>query len=261
VNDPLGDATVAAALEVPEHHLVAGAAAVEAFPAWAHGAQVALIEASAASRYREHAELISRAWARNPILPGSAVAAAMRAAAAAVASARAEHSVSLVWTGPPTEALGLRSTRAVLQTMVANAGETLLLVSFATYDVGDLVAALGDAAGRGVDLTLILETPDDPGGPLHLVPPHPFASLRSHARFFRWPAETREAAFAASARLHAKCVIADRASAFVTSANLTSAGINDNIELGVFFDAGSLPERLHRHFAQLIESQALELVS
>ena len=49
--------------------------------------------------------------------------------------------------------------------------------------------------------------------------------------------EAREAFFAASAHLHAKGVIADRSSALVTSANLTSAGINDNIGFGVVIEA------------------------
>lgn len=260
MTDPVGDAAAAAALEVPANHVAAGAAAIESFPKWAPGAQTALIDASPAGHYREHAQLIAHAWSTKPSLPGAAVAAAMRAAATAVAAVRAEHSARLVWTGPPTEALGFRSTRAVLHTLVANAADSLVLVAFATYDVDDLAIALAQAAARGVDVTLILETPEDPGGPLHLGPPHPFAPLRTCARFYRWPAESRQAAFAAAARLHAKCVIADCRSALVTSANLTSAGINDNIELGVLLDAGPLPERLHRHFAQLIEAEALQLV-
>ena len=53
-------------------------------------------------------------------------------------------------------------------------------------------------------------------------------------------------------------MIADRSSALITSANLTSAGINDNIELGVLIEAGPLPERLSQHLEQLVESGTLE---
>ena len=59
---------------------------------------------------------------------------------------------------------------------------------------------------------------------------------------------------------HAKCVIVDQSSALITSANLTSAGINDNIELGVLIEAGPLPGRLHRHLGLLIEEGTLEAV-
>ena len=44
----------------------------------------------------------------------------------------------------------------------------------------------------------------------------------------------------------------------ITSANLTSAGINDNIELGVLMEAGPLPDRLSRHLELLIEAGTLQ---
>ena len=188
------------------------------------------------------------------------MAAAMRTAASTAEAVRAEHKVSLVWTGPSTEAVRLRSTRSVLATLVANATESLVLVSFASYDVAELTAALTDAIERGVEVTLILETPDDPGGPLVIGPAHPFASIKDTASFYRWPLESRQAFFAAKARLHAKCVIADRSSALITSANLTSAGINDNIELGVLIEAGPLPTKLSQHLELLIEDATLEAV-
>ena len=55
-------------------------------------------------------------------------------------------------------------------------------------------------------------------------------------------------------------MIADRSSALITSANLTSAGINDNIELGILVEAGPLPARLHRHIELLTEGGTLEPV-
>ena len=260
VVDPVTDAAVDAALHVPGELLAAGAAAIEDAPGWSTGSQSALIGASAAAHYREHAEAIARAWASTPDVAGAVVAAAMRAAASTAGAVRAEHNVSLVWTGPSTEAVRLRSTRSVLATLVANATESLVLVSFASYDVAELTAALTAAIARGVEVTLILETPDDLGGPLVIGPAHPFASIKDTASFYRWPLEAREAFFAAAARLHAKCVIADRSSALVTSANLTSAGINDNIELGVLIEAGPLPTKLSQHLELLIEDATLEAV-
>ena len=268
MNDPATDATAAAvvaavtdaAMHVPGDLLAAGAAAIEDTPGWSTGPQSALIGASAAAHYREHAETIARAWSRTPDVAGAVVAAAMRTAASTAEAVRAEHNVSLVWTGPSTEAVRLRSTRSVLAALVANATESLVLVSFASYDVAELTAALTAAIARGVEVTLILETPDDPGGPLVIGPAHPFASIKDTASFYRWPLEAREAFFAAAARLHAKCVIADRSSTLITSANLTSAGINDNIELGVLIEAGPLPTKLSQHLELLIEDATLEAV-
>ena len=260
VVDAVTDAAVDAAMHVPGDLLAAGAAAIEDTPGWSTRSQSALIGANPAAHYREHAETIARAWSRTPDVAGAVVAAAMRAAAATAEAVRAEHKVSLVWTGPSTEAVSLRSTRSVLHTLVANATESLVLVSFVSYNIAELTAALADAIARGVGVTLILETPDDPGGPLVIDPTHPFALIKDTAHFYRWPLEAREAFFAKAASLHAKCVIADRSSALITSANLTSAGINDNIELGILIEAGLLPKRLSQHLELVIESGTLEPV-
>lgn len=186
------------------------------------------------------------------------MAAAQRSAAATAVATRAEHAVDLVWTGPTTGVTGPRATRSVLDELVTSATHSLMLVSFVSYDVAGLTESLANAIERGVDVTLILETPDDPGGPITADADHPFEPIKTTAKFFRWPSEAREAFFAATARLHAKCVIADRSAALITSANLTSAGINDNLELGVLIEAGALPDRLARHLELLIEQGVLE---
>ena len=223
MTDAVTDAVVEAAIHVPGELLTAGAATLEDAPGWSTGSQSALISAIPTAHYREHADKIARAWSHTPDVAGAVVAAAIRAAATAAGAVSAEHKVSLVWTGPPTDAVSLRSTRSVLNTLVANATGNLVLVSFTSYDVAELTTALADAIDRGVEVTLILETPDDPGGPLVIGPAHPFAPIKDTARFYRWPLETREAFFTATARLHAKCVIADQSSTLITSANLTSA--------------------------------------
>ena len=260
MSDPVTAAIVEAAIHVPEELLIAGAEAIESSTRWSATSRAALIGAIPATNYCEHAKQIARAWSDNPDLPGAVVAAAIRSAAATAATVRSEHDASLVWTGPSTDVAGLRSTRSVLYTLVANATQSLVLVSFATYSVAGLTERLADATARGVKVTLILETSDDTGGSLDLGPSHPFAPIKTTASFYRWPSEAREVFFAKSARLHAKCVIADRSSALITSANLTSAGINDNIELGVLIEAGPLPGRLSRHIDLLINQGTLEPV-
>lgn len=260
MTDGLTQATVQAALHVPAKLLSSGAAAIADRPRWSPRSQDLLVKANPAPNYREHARAIGQAWSHTPGVSGAAVAYAMRAAASTAKAVRAQHSTSLVWTGPTTEALGLRSTRSVLNALVTKATESLILVSFVTHNVGDLTTDLANAARRGVDVTIILETPDEPGGPLTIESDHPFAPIRDIATFYRWPDETRRAHFATTARLHAKCVIADESSALVTSANLTSAGINDNIELGLLIEAGPLPRQLSGHIQLLIEQGTLEAV-
>lgn len=260
MNDPLTDAIADAALNVPGQHLIAAAAAIQDFPRCSPESQAALINAIPAANYRSHATTIAQAWNDRPGQAGAAVAAALCSAAATAAAVRAEHAVSLVWTGPTTEVTGLRATRSVLDELIANATRSLMLVSFVSYDVAELTRSLANAIERGVEVTLILETPNDPGGQLTVDADHPFEPIKATANFYRWPSEAREAHFSASARLHAKCVIADRSAALITSANLTNAGINDNLELGVLITAGPLPDTLSQHLESLIKKGSLERV-
>ena len=85
----------------------------------------------------------------------------LRAAGAAASETRRENCLSLVWTGPPTDEITLRSTRAVLHDVIASATESLLLVCYASHAVADLADNLRQAAERGVHMTLILESDED----------------------------------------------------------------------------------------------------
>ena len=258
MSDPLTAAVVAAAHHIPEASLVAGANAIADHDHWSPTAASRLLEAVPAAGYTTHVRPIAEAWAAFPALPGAAVAAAIRAAGAAVSEARRENRLSLVWTGPPTDEITLRSTRAVLHDLIASATETLILVSYASYGVAELAEDLREAAERGVHITLILESDEDSTvhhgpirpGKLKLAPA--LAALGDKIHLYRWPADQRAAIAAPNASLHAKCVISDARRALVTSANLTDAAINDNMELGVLIESTTTGTQLHRHFHQLI---------
>ena len=51
--------------------------------------------------------------------------------------------------------------------------------------------------------------------------------------------------------LHAKAVVVDGEVALVSSANLTAAALDRNIELGLLVRGGGIPRRLEAHFAEL----------
>ena len=259
MTDQLTDNIVQAAGKVPPTLLAKGADVIENLDGWSPQTGSVLVNAVPAPQYRVHAEKISEAWSRAPDVAGSVIAASLRTAAATAEMVRSEHDVSLVWTGPSGTS-GLRSTRSVLTTLVNNATSSLILLSYATYKVESLANELAEAIERGVQVTLILEEPDNPGGHLDMSDSHPFAAIKETASFYRWPKENRQPDFAPTARLHAKCVIADRSRVLITSANLTSAGINDNVELGVLIEAGSLPGKLSDHLDQIIAKGVFERV-
>ena len=58
-------------------------------------------------------------------------------------------------------------------------------------------------------------------------------------------------------KLHAKVIVADRRDALVTSANLTHAGLLENLEMG-FRVQGAMAGAVVRHFDLLIEEGILE---
>ena len=51
--------------------------------------------------------------------------------------------------------------------------------------------------------------------------------------------------------VHAKCAVADGKLAFITSANLTTAAMERDMELGVLIKEGKLPKSLDRHLEAL----------
>ena len=93
---------------------------------------------------------------------------------------------------------------------------------------------------------------------LELSASHPFEPIKETASFYRWPSETREPDFSKSARLHGKCVIADRPSVLITSANFTSAGIKDDVELGILIERRTSPAALSQHLEELLERGIFE---
>ncbi len=60
--------------------------------------------------------------------------------------------------------------------------------------------------------------------------------------------------------LHAKAVVADGEAVFVTSANLTEAAFDRNVELGLLIRDRTLAETAVLHFRTLIEQGLLRLL-
>lgn len=60
--------------------------------------------------------------------------------------------------------------------------------------------------------------------------------------------------------MHAKAAVADSRIAFLTSANLTEAALEGNMELGVLIRGGTLPALIDRLIDALLESGELQSV-
>lgn len=206
---------------------------------------------------RQQAADLVKAWkATAPGVTGDAIAMALRASGATADAIRGEMTVEPVWTGPATPEIAVRLTRAALLEVIGVARHRLVLVSYAAYKVPDLVDALQGACNRGVDVRFVLETSEASKGALSFDASAAFEALVGQARFYVWPADQRPP----GGKLHVKAAIADEHAALVTSANLTGAALDENMELGLLVRGGGVPRRLAQHFMELMDEGILREV-
>jgi phosphatidylserine/phosphatidylglycerophosphate/cardiolipin synthase-like enzyme len=258
-NDPLALAIRRAATELPTNQLHKLADAVAGYEAPTALARHAAVNTVPTAVFRHHAAALCAAWGVGEgELSGRSVALAVRAAADAVADTRGEQQVSVVWTGPASYEVPVRATSAVLTDVIAEAKRSLIVVSFAAYKVANVVEALRAAAERNVTVRLVLESVADSQGKLTHDAKLAFDALPEGVEFYVWPAERRVTKTGGHASMHAKCAVADRRIAFVTSANLTGAAMTENMELGLVVHGGDVPRRIAAHFNALITSGDLQ---
>lgn len=255
------DALVLAVRRMPAEQVASFTVAISSAPHYAPKTAGRANGAVANSAYRNHANAILTAWADVPDLSGAAVALALNAAAASREAVRSAQSLEIVWTGPNSHEAPVRRTFEVLLELIGMARRRLTVVSFAAYRVEEIQAALAEAAGRGAIVRLVLESSAEAQGRLSQDAAAAFASLGHAVSFYVWPASRRDFSGGSGGLLHAKAVIADDRAALVTSANLTGRALSSNMELGLLVRGGPVPERLNRHFEQLISAGVLQKVT
>lgn len=179
--------------------------------------------------------------------------------AAARSSARQPD---LVWSGPEVAGLHARDTHRVHEELLGSAERSIWASTYAFFDgprAFEVVAQRMDAR-PALRVTLLLNIQRKRGDTTaadHLV--------RSFAdRFwkFDWPGSARPRVFydpralepdRPGGVLHAKAVVADDEAVFVTSANLTEAALERNIELGLLVRDRTLAASVTCHFQGLID--------
>lgn len=165
---------------------------------------------------------------------------------------RSNQRLRLIWTGPdnPADTLGL--TRSTFLGVIAAAKRELWIVSFAAYGVQSVVDALLQLP-KEVQVNFLLEAADE-GDMLKDDSIKELAAiLEERAQFYIWPREKRPLHPSGNvASLHAKCVLADEAVMLVSSANLTEAALERNMELGLLVEGGREPAELLQHLHWLV---------
>ena len=193
------------------------------------------------------------------------VAAALMAASEARQRIRPTGS-EIVWTGPGTDAPFRRTEPALLE-LIASTVCRLTIVSYAVHRIPRVRSAVADAAGRGVRIRIVLETPHLRSSPN--AEPTGFDTVRAFGldsdderiELLHWPEDCRPPdAGGRRGILHVKCVLADGQRMFVSSANLTEYAFTTNMELGLLVDDPQRIRHVETHFDGLIDAGVLQPV-
>ena len=171
-----------------------------------------------------------------------------------------------VWSGPEVYGLHARGTRQALEASLAAARRSVWLSTYAYFDGARAFAALARRMDEApeVVVTLLLNIERKRGDSTRaddLV-------RRFADRFWNndWPGTRRPRVFydprslvpdGAEGVLHAKALVVDEELAFVTSANLTEAALDRNIEMGVLLRDRAFAGTVVTHFRSLVERQLL----
>jgi len=156
-------------------------------------------------------------------LDGEVMAIALSTAAYCQIKMLQELSAELVWTGPNPASLPLRRTDQALLQLIRAAQQDLLIVSFAIYNIPEIVRALVAAIDRGVNVRIIAETPGASNGKISFGILATFgAEILERSQIYIWHKGSRPVdEQGRSGSLHAKCAVCDGQHLFISSANLT----------------------------------------
>jgi phosphatidylserine/phosphatidylglycerophosphate/cardiolipin synthase-like enzyme len=242
------------AVDLPSAHVEALASRLDRIAEPGAAERHQILSLVAAPRFRDAVARLWDVWEQVPTIAGATLAMMLRSAVAVASSLRADQSIDIAWTGPTSVHVPVRMGSQVLIDLIDEAKTQLFVVSFAAYKVDRVTQALRGAADRGVDVRLILDTKAASKGNLRRDAAEAFTELHGVASFWVWPLEKRPEL---GASMHAKAVIVDRRTALVTSANLTGAAMERNMELGLVIQGGSVPQRLADHFLALTAAGAL----
>jgi len=175
-------------------------------------------------------------------------------------------SPDLVWSGPEVPGGHARDTRRVYDELLGSIEESVWVSTYAFFDgpraFETLSRRLDDMPSIHASLLLNIQRKwGDTTDAKVLV-------RRFAERFWKvdWPGNVRPAVYydprsldleRASGVLHAKAVVIDNQSVFVTSANLTEAALDRNFELGFLVRDSALALSVASHFQALIDQELL----
>jgi phosphatidylserine/phosphatidylglycerophosphate/cardiolipin synthase-like enzyme len=173
----------------------------------------------------------------------------------------------LVWSGPEVPGLHARDTRRVYEELLGSAERSIWASTYAFFDGPKAFEVLARRmeATPALRVTLLLNIQrkrGDTSASEQLV-----RRFADHFWKTDWPGSSRPSVFydpraldpeGPGGVLHAKAVVADDEAVFITSANLTEAALDRNIELGVLIRDHAFALAVGGYFRNLIDRDLLK---
>jgi len=177
-------------------------------------------------------------------LGGPMLAAVLRGFAIAAQSNATD--LRAVWSGPTFDGDGDHTTSAIAH-LIDAAKEDVFASTYSATPDSEFVQALWRAIARGVRTTLLVDSKVQDGKTASML-----QQKLAGARF--WTYVRPDGQYSAQ---HSKVVIVDSQSAFVTSANLSMAGAERNLEAGVLVNDAVFASGMRQRFTKLREHGAI----
>lgn len=208
-------------------------------------------------------EFLSVWEAKAPHVSAQTVAFGILTAVAARDAQRSQQNVELVWTGPDSHLISLRRTDQALLQLIREATSSLKIVSFAVYKARPIVKALVEAARRGVEINIFVETESESDGLISYDTIKALGSdISDRANIYYWPREKRLLDNRGRhGALHAKLAVADSQNLFVSSANLTDYAMTINMEMGIMIRGGDAARIAEQQLTQLVNQGVFRAIS
>ena len=173
----------------------------------------------------------------------------------------------LVLSGPDVEGVPTSDTLATFNMLVEEANDRIVLVGYAVHNGKKVFHRLAErmAAAPNLEVVFCLDVPrklTDSSLEEEIVRRFGMDFRERHWPWSQTPTfyyyrRSLSPESGNRASLHAKCVIADRRAALVTSANFTQAAQTKNIEAGILTRDADAARRLDDYFAGLIKNREL----
>lgn len=181
----------------------------------------------------------------------------------------AENSFDLVATGPESKGMLIRNTGVVVRELFVKAEHSVLVAGYAVYQGRHIFRALAERMSERPELNvrLFLNVPrvaKESALPMKIV-----RRFFRHFQDYQWPVGYRlpniyyyppslESDSKKRSCLHAKCVVVDSESVFISSANFTEAAQCRNIEVGLSIRSTQIGRELVTHFDALLHNGVFE---